>query len=282
MGSFQSLFSIVVKHRFFTGEACLNLDFIPSLQSQKRLDRIGLLTRSTENGIHVFYDSDQSDALQYEIEDPDEPFRFQYRVFSRDPFFKNYTEEPVYKMDTLLYFDGGNAREEEGFFRFHEAEYVSEVDAQPLDAPIFSEILTKKDRLVKPLCVFDIPISQAEFKGKPKHYAVKFDSRKTFWKYYVLGDFFEKKPYIADLNHEMEFEFGGTEPLPGNKTAFIFRSISSIPLREKLDVRFQLRAQNGGNGKVIIKRLPVPSASQIATETINGKESVISEIYVNC
>lgn len=282
MGSFHSLFSIEIKHVFFTGEACLNLDFIPSLRSQKRLDRIGLLTRGTENGIHVFYDSGQSDVLQYEVDDPDEPFSFQYRVFSRDPFFKNYTDVSSHKTDALFYFDGGNAREEAGFYRLHEAEYVSEVDFQSLDAPMFSEVLTKKDRLVKPVCVLDIPVSQGEFKGKPKHYTVKFDSRKTFWKYYVLGDFVDKKPYIADLNHETEFEFGGTESLPGNRTALVFRSRSSIPLREKLDVRFQLKAQNGGNGKVMIKRLPVASASQIATETINGKESVISEIYVNC
>ncbi|NKB82597.1 MAG: hypothetical protein GKS05_12060 [Nitrospirales bacterium] len=54
MGSYFPLFSIAVEHQFFLNGVCIKLDFIPTAQSAMMLQRAGLLTRNTRNGIRVF------------------------------------------------------------------------------------------------------------------------------------------------------------------------------------------------------------------------------------
>ncbi len=283
MGSYQPLFHLAVHHLFFDEALCLNLAFVPTQSSASLLQRIGLLTRNTANGIGVFYDDAQIEALEHYVNDLEVPLSFQYKIFSKDPLFKNYTEAPAYKDDTLLYFDSRKARTEgEHVFRLHTSDTVSEADFKAIASPPLVDILNKKDRRVKPVCVVHIEMSPAFFEDGAKRYTIKFAVRKTYWKYYLLGSLAEKETYISDLNNETAFESGGITTLPGRKRALIYRSTRPIGLRENVQRRFQLREKSAGNGKVIIKRLPVASADQINTEIINGKESVISEIYVNC
>jgi len=283
MGSYQPLFHLTVQHLFFDEALCPNLEFMPTPASQSLLQRTGLLTRNTANGIGVFYNDAQIEALQHYVNDPDEPFSFQYKVFSKDPRFRNYTEAPAYKDGAMLYFDTRKARAEgDEAFCLHEAAYVSEADFEAITAPALVDVLDKKDQLVKPAFAVRVEVLQKDLEGAARHYVIKFDARKTYWKYYLLGNLTEKEAYISDLNHETEFESGGTTVLPGRRTALIFRSKTAIPLRENLQLRFQLKEKRAGNGRVIIKRLPHASANQINTEKIDGNESVISEIYVNC
>jgi hypothetical protein len=90
------------------------------------------------------------------------------------------------------------------------------------------------------------------------------------------------KSFITDLNHEIEFEATGRASLPGNRMAMTFRSKQRIPLREKSEYRFQLREKETNGGRVLIRRLPVASAGQFYKETVDGKEAIVSEIFINC
>ncbi len=259
----------------------MGLHFLPTDATATLLQKSALLTRTMPNGIGVFYDSDQAKTLDLYLEDTQDPFALQYRVYSKDLFFKIYTEAVVYKENALPYFDNKNARDErQNRFRLHEAETVTGADLLPLDETRLNTVLTKKDRLVHPDFVVNIGMSKRS--DPAKNYIIKFKARETYWKYYLLGNMARKEAYIADLSHQTEFEFTGSEPLQDKKLALTFRSKNPIPLRERLDCRFQLREKGTGNGKVLIKRLPVAEAKQISKETINGKESDISEIYINC
>ncbi len=281
MGSYLPLFMLSVEHEFFPGDVCSALDFVPTPQSEVLLKKASLLTRSTSNSVHVFYDADQAESLDLYTGNPEEPFDLQYRVFSKDLFFKNYSEAVSYKENAILYFDSANAQQdEEGCYRLHAADSVSESDLLLLDSPLLNDILSKKDRLVCPLFIVNIGISNSG--DRAKKYTLKFKARETIWKYYLLGNMARKDSYITDLSNKTEFEFTGSESLLDKKVALTFRSKTPIPLRERLDCRFQLKEKGPGNGKILIKRLPVAAATQISKESINGKESVISEIYVNC
>jgi len=282
VGSYQPLFHLAVNHLFFRESSGLRLDFVPTPYSQDLLHRASLLTRVSENGLNVFYDAEKTEALKYYLSDSDAPFSFQYRVRSKDPRFRNYTKAPAYKDDALLYFDNQKVRDDAQDVFLHASQSVSEADFKPLDSPELVSILSKKDHLLRPAFVVDLKLSESVLHEGAKHYIIQFDARETTWKYYFLGHLAEKEPCISDLNNKTEFEFGGTTVLPGHKTALIFRSKTAIPLRENFQSRFQLREKREGNGKILVKRLPFASAHQISTETINGKESVISEIYVNC
>lgn len=281
MGAYRPLFSLAVEHEFFPERICLGLDFVPTAASATLLQKTGLLTRQNANGFQVFFDSDQAEALDLYAGNPDEPFDFAYRVYSKDLLFKNYTEAGTYKEDALLYFDSEKALPDgPDRFRLHEAAAVSEADLLSFDAPLLNAMLSKKDRLVRPAFVVKIALSSR--RDRSSDYTLKFRSRETFWKYYLLGNRARKEAYITDLGNKTQFEFTGSEALNDQKIALTFRSKNPIPLREKLDCRFQLRERGPGNGKVLINRLPVAAATQISKETINGIEAVISEIYVNC
>ncbi len=283
MGSYHPLFHLRVQHLFFNEASGLRLDFVPTPYSQALLQRAGLLTRASANGLDVFYDAEKTEALGHYLSDSDDPFSFQYRVFSKDPRFRNYTKAPAYRDDALLYFGNQNVLDDalHGFL-LHTSPSVSEADFRSLESPELVSLLSKKDHLLRPAFVVDLRLSESVLREGAKHYVIQFDARATYWKYYFLGHLTEKEPCISDLNNKTEFEFGGTTVLPGDQTAFVFRSKTAIPLRENFQSRFQLREKREGNGKIIIKRLPFASAHQISTETINGKESVVSEIYVNC
>ena len=80
----------------------------------------------------------------------------------------------------------------------------------------------------------------------------------------------------------MEFEDTGRDLLPDNREALTFRSKQRIPLRERSEYRFQLKEKGTNGGKVVIRRLPVASADQYIREMVDGKEAIVSEIFINC
>jgi hypothetical protein len=290
MGSYLPLFSIEVEHSFFSEGLCLYLDPVPTPRTDVVIKNAGLLIRNTLNGVRVFRDEKRSESLQLYAADPDEPLSLGFKVFSRDPFFENYTEPPAHQEDSILYFGNrGVEIDTTGKFRLHDGEYVSETDFEKLNSPLLEGTLSKKDRLLRPMFIVQIGVSEEDVslfddqsKATAKNYYIKFKARQTFWKYYLLGDIARQDSYIADLNKETEFDFAGRESLSDNRVALTFRSQTPIPLQEKSDCRFQLRERNSGGGKVLINRLPVASANQISKEVIEGEEAFVSEVFVNC
>ena len=290
MGSYLPLFSIEVEHSFFSEGLCLCLEFAPTPKTDMVIKNAGLLTRNTLNGVRVFRDEKRSESLQLYAADPDEPLSLGFKVFSRDPFFENYTGPPAHQEDSILYFDNrGVEIDTTGKFRLHDEEYVSKTDFEKLNSPLLEDTLSKKDRLLRPMFIVQIGVSEKDVslfddqsKATAKNYYIKFKARQTFWKYYLLGDMAREDSYIADLNKETEFDFAGRESLSDNRVALTFRSKTHIPLQEKSECRFQLRERNSGGGKVLINRLPVASANQISREVVEGEEAFVSEVFVNC
>jgi hypothetical protein len=260
MGLYLLLFSIEVEHHFFSGGLCRELNFVPTSKTDMVIKKTGLLTKNTINGICLFYDENKSECLQLYAADPDEPLSFGFKVFSRDPFFENYTELPASKEDSILYFDNRDVEiDTAGKFRLHNEEYVSETDFENLDSRLLEDILNKRDRLIRPIFTVNIFVPEKEgslfdeqSKAISTSYQLKFKSRQTFWKYYLLGDIAGEDSYVADLNNETEFEFAGVESLADNRAALTFRSKTTLPFRERSDCRFQLRDRNSGGGKVLI------------------------------
>ena len=116
----------------------------------------------------------------------------------------------------------------------------------------------------------------------PKTYFVSFRAKETIWKYYLLGEVAKEGLYIADLDDAIEFEPGEAETLSDTRPALTFRSKTYIALSERSQCRFQLRERNSGAGKVLIRRLPVASASQIGREVVEGLATPLSEMFINC
>ncbi len=290
MGSYLPLFSVEVEHTFFSKGWCAGLNFVPTPNSLIFTEKTGLLIRHTQNGVRVFFDQNSSEALRHYATGPDEPLRLAFKVFAREMFFRAYTELSIPEEDAILYFDNqGREIDATHRFRLHDAEFVSAKDFEKLNSSRITGILSRKDRLLKPEFIISIGLGETEIqildaasKTAYHKYYLKFQARETFWKYYLLGSMTKKKSYIADLNHETEFEDTGRAQLPDNRLALTFRSKQRIPLREKSEYRFQLKEKDPNGGKVIIRRLPVASAGQFYKEIVDGKEAIVSEIFINC
>lgn len=113
------------------------------------------------------------------------------------------------------------------------------------------------------------------------HYYVSFNSRRTLWKYYLLGEMARKDAYIFDPDAGVEFEFSGEATLADGQPAMVFKSRMELPLKQRQSFRFQLKERTANGDRVIIKRLPVASAGRFGKEVISEQEIVVSEIYVN-
>jgi hypothetical protein len=289
MGAYLPLFSFAVEHTFFSSGTRADLDVLPTLKSSVILKNSGLLSRKTVNGVSIFYDQSRVEALQLYIADRDEPLRFEFKVFSNNKSFDLYTEPTPTQPDAILHFDTNTVTvDQSGRLRLHEQDYVSQKDFAPLTAPLFNDLLSPKDRLVKPTLTVtihgkDLGIHPPDkfHEMVSKHYYVSFKTREVVWKYYLLGDIGKTSAYIADLNNETEFESAGEAVLPDHRTALTFRSKGPIPLRDRSHYRFQLKDRGSGGSKVLIQRLPVASPDQFYLDMIDGEEVMVSEIYIN-
>ena len=290
MGAYRPLFSIDVEHTYFETGMCTILSYVPTPESAAVMRNAGLLLRRLNNGIAVFYD-DASEALPLYAGDPQSPLQLAFKVFAKDPSFGVYTAMGTPPDDgQLLYFENtGGKGEAGGRIPLHEHQFVGDADYAGLSSPRLAPLLGERDRISRPAFVVRITIDPPARQGAdeclkfvPKHYYLRFQARRTVWKYYLLGNMARENSYIADLNSEADFVFAGEALLPGNRRALAFRSRAAIPLRQNGRYRFQLKTGAPGGGKVLIKRLAVASSSQISQEEIEGQVVDVSEIYINC
>lgn len=289
MSRYSQLFSIEVRHSFFSSGLCSHLEFVPTPKTAGQIINAGLLCKESKGGVRVFYDLERLDSLRLHAADQDEPLNLVFKAYARDPLFMNYTQGDSSQDDGVRYFDSSNAvRETEGGMRLHADEYAGSGDYRPLDSPGLQGVLTSTDQLVRPTFVVNIGVPQeaanalgGDANEVSLNYFVSFQERQTFWKYFLMGEFARDGLYVADLDNSTEFESSGTQVLADERTAFTFVSKTSLPMRERSEYRFQLRERGSGNEKVLIRRLPVASAAQIGVERTDSRSALVSEMYIN-
>lgn len=288
MGGYLPLFSIEVTHRFFDDDAAPSLEFVPTAACARLLANTGLIKREMSNGVRLFYDEERADSLLAHVAAAAKPCALGFKVYARDVYFMNYTRPLPYRNDAILYFDNRTAHTVDIGQRLHGGEHVSDDDFLPLDDDRVHTLLDRKALMVRPVFLVDIELGAIglDFRRPGavinRRYLLRFDTRRTFWKYCLVGDLAHRNVFISDLANQLEFAALGEETLSDRRTAIVFRSTAAIPLTQRFDHRFQLREQGPGGGRVLIRRLPVATASHINKEMIDGKEQIVSEIYVNC
>jgi hypothetical protein len=288
MASFRQLCSISVTHSYFADGRCRDLEFVPTHDTAYLVEKAGLLVKNNYDGVCVFCESSSIDTLRQRTADPDEPSALVFKVFPRDPGFAYYTEPGIFNEEAMLYF-GNRAGETGGGLsgRLHQGEYVSGLDFEKLDSPLFSGVFGKRDRLVRPAFIVSIDLTPAvgvlsDASSPPGDYVVAFKARETFWRYYLLGEMKKRTAFIIDRHNGYTFEYVGEASLPDSRTALPFLSNEPIPLQENSDCFFQLKEKGVGGGKILIRRLPVATPHQFSKEVINGQETAVSDIFINC
>lgn len=279
MGLYQPLFTVSVEHAYFADGLWKGLDFIASPETARMVGGGGLLVKPTANGIGVFFDEERAQAMRLYAQETAGALRFDFSVRARDRAFENYTFPDVRKNGWVLRF--GNAGREagaaDGRIRLSRDEFASEADFDGFDAAAMG-IAVIGSRRIQPDFAVSLDVAPA---AGARDFYVRFGARKSFWKYHLLGNMNRGAAYIVDLDSRVEFEPCGEVVLPGNRPARVFRSTERVPVQERSACRFQLREPGQGNGKVLVKRLPVASESRLGSEVIDGRSEIVLESYVN-
>jgi len=287
MGPYLQLFSVVAEHSFFNDGLWRHLQFVATPGSAALIEKAGFLYRDTVNGITMYYDRSRIDALRLFLGDTEGKLVFQFKVYANSGAYMNYSEAFMSTKDALPYLESDRGVPEGDRVRLHQGNKVSDKDLKKLESESLDRVLTPSDK--RPVFVVSIVFSPAregrledELEAGPARYFVRFGARKTYWTYYLLGSFASNEHVkIVDLNEGIVFKRLGTMSLSDDRPALAFRSKDEIPLRQRPIRRFQLREDGQGNGKVLVRRLPVAAASQMTRQTIKNEVVTVSEIYVN-
>jgi len=286
MGPFLPLFSIGVEHDFFDDGLWHDVRFVASPDTATLIEKAGFLCRTMSNGISLYYDQSRIDALRLFLDETEGKLVFRFKVYASDGAYKLYSEAFVSAHDALPYFVSDRGVQDGDRVRLHHSSEVSESDMEAIESESIESALTPWDQ--RPAFVVSIAFSPAEeadfadaLQAVPTSYFLRFGARQTYWTYYLLGPYVSKRVSIVDLDGGIAFESLGTVPLSDDRPALAFRSKAAIPLRQRPMFRLQLREEGAGNGKVLVKRLPVAGASQMARQAIGGEVVSVSEVYVN-
>ncbi len=257
-------------------------------QTEALVEKVGLLCRQTPNGIRVHYESQRLEALQRNASNPQTTLQLGFKLTTADHLFARYTE-PICPDDSMFYFDQLYAQVESSeTYRLHRKAQVSEREVEPLGSPQVDELLDGADRVAPPLGVIKIWLApsagglfDAQLNVTPATYYVRFAARKTYWKYYLLGNLARDGLYMEDAKCETEFDLLGKVSLPGNQVARAFQSTSMLPLQDRYHNRFQIIDPDASGDRILMARLPGAKVRQTHQERLNGTEVAVSEIYIN-
>lgn len=314
MSLYKTLLNVVIEHDYHQGGLCPCLRLRPSDKTLTLLENAGLLCQEFSGGIRILYDNDRLEALQMMARDQLEPISFDFKVYSDDPHFKNYTEPFAADTDGLFCFSnheirgiGKQALPTPEFVPFEQirnsdasvrreselGEFKTELSPRDRFLRELSDMLDPRDLHMPPEFVLRIYADNLQgsllkqwLETDATVYSIKLNSRQRYWKYYLLGKIVhDSRPenvfFVVDPDKRFEFEATGEETLADRNTAFTFRSKQQIPLNEHYAFRFQLKQKTRNGETVIIPRLPFASIERVGMDAISERETIVSEIYIN-
>ncbi|NBQ68921.1 MAG: hypothetical protein EBU46_08850 [Nitrosomonadaceae bacterium] len=286
MGAYRLLVNVTAEHDYFSGQLCKALEFVPSESCAVLLRRAGLLLKSSESGIAVYFDEEKINILRLHAEDD---LVLTFKVFSKDNNFFRYTAPGAPPDDAILFFDTQQVTRDAADKQMLHPDAYATADAWlKLTTDPLPAILERKDYLVKPVFIVRVCITAGaeglcsdKLDAAARKFYIRFTTNQTYWKYYILGDLSKRNVFIADLDNVLQFENLGNTLLPGNREAVQLLSSKAIPLHEQPNHRLQLKELTGMGDRILVKRLPNASVEQIHAEMISDKLASVSEIYIN-
>ena len=118
---------------------------------------------------------------------------------------------------------------------------------------------------------------------KSKEYLLHFDSRSTYWKYFIVSKYKLplEKSGIQSENEDVTFNGPEKVKLPNGDMAYVFEASKPLPLNEIPKYNLKLsKNKKAGNGEAYLNRLPTPSPDSIKPESRDASAKVFSELIV--
>ncbi len=163
---------------------------------------------------------------------------------------------------------------------------LKEIDGVEFRAPIF-ELGNKSSGFEIGKILLDINTLTSDSAGHVCRYKFGIASRKTKWVYYVDKKVFNCSTNILFIKSEDGVEFlpSKNKEISNDKNFYVFDSgTSTFPLLQRDSSKLSLLQRSDASSnigeKVIVDRLPLPSANKIDVIDVNGKKQICSKVYV--
>ncbi len=280
--SYLPLCQLHLQHHYFNSGYLAQAKLLPSAATVQKLHNAQLLFKATKQGAVLLLDSSRRDLAAACCEPA---LTLHFLLYSTDSHFGSYTE-PVLPYGQLWYCDSQNAVAEANFLRLHQQPALSSAELISADDNRLLSVLERRQGSL-PQLVLALHISAAEINAlnatNARNYLLKFASRQTLWRYYLVGDSFNGALHIRDLSQHSAELFARQQDvmLANGRKAQVFDSVQPLSLAEQSPYRFALISQDGGSEKILIKRLPVATAGQSGNAVVNGVSRHLAEIYLN-
>lgn len=285
MSQYVPLLRFSVRHRYFGGNKCSPLEFVPTAACDSAMRKNGLLLRAEGNSFTIYCGDDQQAALRRPSDTDEGSLMLAFKVFPRDRNFARYTNPLASTRDDVLYLDSWRAVDApDGRKRLHQDESVGDSYFEDWASPLVQSLVTRHDAVVRPFLIINLSVNDGVVPSTaPPEYYAEFASYASYWKYYFVGDIAKRDLAITDLNGKVEFtSLGMTEVASGEALTFV--SKDAIPMQDMPQQRFQL-LENGEMGeKVLIKRLPNAAVGQVSKAQVEETQKtavLVSEMYIN-
>jgi hypothetical protein len=280
--SYLPLCQLHLRHNYFNSGYLAQAELEPTTATLQKLRNAQLIYKKTRQGAVLLLDSARRDIAAACCEPP---LTLHFLLFSTDSHFGSYTD-PVLQRGQLWYCDSQTAVAEANFLRLHHQSTLGGEELLSADDNRLVSIIDQRHASL-PQLVLALSINAAEVNAinasNSRNYLIKFVSRQTLWRYYLIGDSFSGALQIRDMNRHNAAIFARQQDvlLANGRKALVFDSIEPLNLAEQSPYRFGLISQDGGSEKILIKRLPVATAGQSGNAVVNGVTRHLAEIYLN-
>jgi len=281
MASYRPFFGIQVEHGYSDPDPCGALEFRPDRATGSLLNRAGIVFRTEPDGFQTYCDGADEELLRSWVDDPRAPFRMVFRVVASDPAFLRYSQLDEESMGRVLLLD---TEDQDA----NEPVRLDDVDGglPEADEETRSEVTTRGDMRVPPLAVLVVRVGPSILEeSAPAPYRLAFEARRTRWRYHLLGELAGREEVSIRASENgaepIAFQAAGLVDLPGGRVARVLVSDAPLATRKRTDRRLQLREGDPGNGRILIRRLPVASPEDLSIATVEGRRTLVSDIYVH-
>lgn len=122
---FKRFISVVPKHTYYAENPGRELKFIPTEATSRLINKIGMLLRQDEKGLHILCDGERKEALQMKLEQSN--LKFTFWLYSNNPYFINVTDLSTESAGKVLYLKNP-ADAKKNSIKLHKEDYVGVKD----------------------------------------------------------------------------------------------------------------------------------------------------------
>ncbi len=264
---------IELYHQYYEFDFLRVIDAVPVGETQDVFNRYNIIMRKQSRSVLFFYNGI-------------EPFEKLIPIFT-DKLKNECLEFRLISSDVDLYMVSDFPLGWIGVAEFNNFDkQLKEIDGVEFRAPIL-KLGVKPSGLEIGKILLDINTLASDAVGHVCRYKFGIASRKTKWVYYVDKKVLNCSTKILFIKSEDGVEFlpSKNKEISNDKNFCVFDSgTSTFPILQRDSSKLSLLQRSDASSnigeKVIVDRLPLPSANKIDVIDVNGKKQFCSKMYV--